>query len=112
MAQMRGQRGKRHGFLHGALVLTAGMAVVKACQELRERIIDKAAKYLECSPDELAFDGRTVRRLRAAGDGLGSAPRIATRPNARAARMLQAPPQRRTPRSTRPRSRARSADFP
>ena len=29
MAQMRGQRGKRHGFLHGALVLTAGMAVVK-----------------------------------------------------------------------------------
>ena len=49
-----------------------GMAVVKACQELRERIIDKAAKYLECSPDELAFDGRTVRRLRAAEDGLAA----------------------------------------
>ena len=49
-----------------------GMAVVKACQELRERIIDKAAKYLECSPDELAFDGRTVRRLRAAGDALAA----------------------------------------
>ena len=40
-----------------------GMAVVKACRNLREKIVDKAAQYLECSPDELEFDGRMVRRL-------------------------------------------------
>ncbi len=40
-----------------------GMAVVKTCQTLREKIMKKAAEYLSCTPDELEFDGKTVRRL-------------------------------------------------
>ena len=46
-----------------------GMAVVKACEELRGKIVDKAAKYLECSADELEFDGKMVRKLEPEADG-------------------------------------------
>ncbi len=37
-----------------------GMAVVKTCEKLRKKIIDRAADYLECAPEELAFDGKIV----------------------------------------------------
>lgn len=46
-----------------------GMATVKACGELKAKIIAKAAKYLECSADELEFDGKMVRKLDAEPDG-------------------------------------------
>ncbi len=37
-----------------------GMAVVKACTEMREKIISKAAKYLSCHKESLEFDGKRV----------------------------------------------------
>ena len=37
-----------------------GMAVVKACEKLRVKIINKAAEYLDCDPEILSFDGRMV----------------------------------------------------
>ena len=37
-----------------------GMAVVKACEKLRVKIIKKAAEYLECEEDGLEFDGKRV----------------------------------------------------
>ena len=40
-----------------------GMAVVKTCQTLREKILKKAAEYLDCTADDLEFDGKVVRRL-------------------------------------------------
>lgn len=40
-----------------------GMAVVKTCENLRKQIISKAAKYLECSEEELEFDGRRVFQI-------------------------------------------------
>lgn len=41
--------------------LTGG-AVVKACQSLKKQILNKAAQYLECSEEELIFDGKRVYR--------------------------------------------------
>lgn len=46
-----------------------GMAVVKTCETLKKKIMDKAAKYLECSTEELEFDGRVVRKLSPEEDG-------------------------------------------
>lgn len=37
-----------------------GMAVVRTCEKLRKKIIDRAAVYLECAPEELKFDGKIV----------------------------------------------------
>lgn len=37
-----------------------GMAVVKACDELRRKIIAKGAQYLQCGEDTLEFDGTRV----------------------------------------------------
>lgn len=37
-----------------------GMAVVKACTEMREKIISKAAQYLSCDKESLEFDGKRV----------------------------------------------------
>ena len=37
-----------------------GMAVVRTCEKLRKKIIDRAAFYLECAPEELEFDGKIV----------------------------------------------------
>lgn len=37
-----------------------GMAVVKACGEMRRKIIKKAAEYLSCPEDRLEFDGSKV----------------------------------------------------
>ena len=37
-----------------------GMAVVRTCEKLRKKIIDRAAVYLECAPEELEFDGKIV----------------------------------------------------
>lgn len=37
-----------------------GMAVVKTCEKLRKKIIDKAAVYLECDPEILEFDGTVI----------------------------------------------------
>nr|WP_297174411.1 molybdopterin cofactor-binding domain-containing protein [uncultured Agathobaculum sp.] len=45
-----------------------GKAVEKACAQLRENICAIAAGMLSCRPDELAFAGRTVRRLDGAGE--------------------------------------------
>ena len=37
-----------------------GMAVVRTCEKLRKKIIERAAVYLECVPEELEFDGKIV----------------------------------------------------
>ena len=37
-----------------------GMAVVRTCEKLRKKIIERAAVYLECAPEELEFDGKIV----------------------------------------------------
>ena len=37
-----------------------GMAVVKACDSLREKILAQGAKYLECDVEEVDFDGQKV----------------------------------------------------
>ncbi|MDO4294951.1 MAG: molybdopterin-dependent oxidoreductase [bacterium] len=37
-----------------------GMAVVQACEKLRENIIAKAAQYLDCKKETLEFDGKKV----------------------------------------------------
>lgn len=46
-----------------------GMAVVKACEELKGKIVDKAAQYLECDAKELEFDGKMVRKMKPEADG-------------------------------------------
>lgn len=40
-----------------------GMAVVKTCETLREKICQRGAEYLGCSVDEVAFDGTNVTNL-------------------------------------------------
>lgn len=37
-----------------------GMAVVKACGEMRDNILGKGAEYLSCEKDSLEFDGKRV----------------------------------------------------
>lgn len=37
-----------------------GMAVVKACKEMREKILNKGAQYLSCEKESLEFDGKRV----------------------------------------------------
>ena len=37
-----------------------GMAVVKACEELRQKIVAKGAQYLQCDAATLEFDGKRV----------------------------------------------------
>lgn len=44
-----------------------GMAVVKACDSLREKIMAQGAKYLECAVEDVDFDGKNV--LKRSGDG-------------------------------------------
>lgn len=39
-----------------------GQAVVKACDELRERIVEFASRLMDCSPDELNFTGAGVEK--------------------------------------------------
>ena len=39
-----------------------GKAVEKACQKLREKILEKGAELLQCSPEEAEFDGEKVFR--------------------------------------------------
>lgn len=39
-----------------------GMAVVKTCEKLKEKILRKGAKYLGCAPEDVEFDGKAVRR--------------------------------------------------
>jgi CO/xanthine dehydrogenase Mo-binding subunit len=38
-----------------------GMAVVQAAEELKKQIVLNGAKFLEVSPDEVEFDGKTIR---------------------------------------------------
>ncbi len=40
-----------------------GMAVVKTCERLKEKLLHKAAEYLQCGEEELSFEGREIRRL-------------------------------------------------
>jgi len=40
-----------------------GMAVVKTCETLKKKIIAQAAKLLECSEEELEFDGKKIVSL-------------------------------------------------
>ena len=40
-----------------------GMAVVKTCETLKKKIIAQAAKFLECSEEELEFDGKKIVSL-------------------------------------------------
>lgn len=37
-----------------------GMAVVKACEQLRQKIVEKGAEYLKCDAKSLEFDGKRV----------------------------------------------------
>lgn len=37
-----------------------GMAVVKTCEVLKEKILKKGAQYLSCPPEEAEFDGKRV----------------------------------------------------
>lgn len=37
-----------------------GMAVVRACEDLRRKIVDKGAEYLNCCGETLEFDGKRV----------------------------------------------------
>ena len=41
-----------------------GMAVVKACEELREKICQRGAEYMGCSADDVEFDGEKVTDLK------------------------------------------------
>lgn len=41
-----------------------GMAVVKTCETLRERICERGAEYMGCSPDDVEFDGEKVINLK------------------------------------------------
>ena len=41
-----------------------GMAVIKTCESLKKKIISKAAKYLDCTEEELEFDGKKVYSLK------------------------------------------------
>ena len=41
-----------------------GMAVIKTCESLKKKIIFKAAKYLDCTEEELEFDGKKVYSLK------------------------------------------------
>ncbi len=43
-----------------------GMAVVKAAEDLKMQIIQNGAKFLEVSPEQVDFDGKTIRTV--AGD--------------------------------------------
>lgn len=40
-----------------------GMAVVKTCEVLKQKILCKGAKYLECKEEEVEFDGKQVIRV-------------------------------------------------
>ncbi|XCP85298.1 molybdopterin cofactor-binding domain-containing protein [Roseburia hominis] len=40
-----------------------GRAVERACETLKERIVQRAAEMLECSSDDLEFDGQRARNL-------------------------------------------------
>ena len=46
-----------------------GTAVVKTCEALKEKILHKAAKYLETGVEELEFDGKRVYKLACGEDG-------------------------------------------
>lgn len=41
-----------------------GMAVVKACESLREKICQRGAEYMDCPADEVEFDGKQVFHLK------------------------------------------------
>lgn len=41
-----------------------GMAVIKTCESLKKKIIAKAAQYLDCTEEELEFDGKKVYSLK------------------------------------------------
>ncbi|MBM6750348.1 molybdopterin-dependent oxidoreductase [Mediterraneibacter glycyrrhizinilyticus] len=41
-----------------------GMAVVKACEKLREKICQRGAEYMGCSVDDVEFDGEKVTDLK------------------------------------------------
>lgn len=44
-----------------------GMAVVKACESLREKICEKGAEYMGCAVDEVEFNGAEVVNLKTGG---------------------------------------------
>lgn len=46
-----------------------GMAVVKTCGTLKKKILHKGAEYLECSEDQVEFDGRRVYKKTCQEDG-------------------------------------------
>ena len=43
--------------------------MVKTCEALKEKILHKAAKYLETGAEELEFDGKRVYKLACEADG-------------------------------------------
>lgn len=40
-----------------------GMAVVKASEDLRKQILQNGAKFLEVSPEEVEYDGKTIKTI-------------------------------------------------
>lgn len=51
------------GSYASATTYVTGMAVARACQDLREKIKELGASMLELSPEEVEFDGREVYQL-------------------------------------------------
>ncbi len=45
-----------------------GMAVIKTCESLKEKILQQGAKYLSCALEELEFDGKRVYKLDGTGE--------------------------------------------
>jgi CO/xanthine dehydrogenase Mo-binding subunit len=45
------------GMRASRMTYVAGNAMVKACDQLREKLLDQAARMLECRADEIDFDG-------------------------------------------------------
>lgn len=45
------------GMRASRMTYVAGNAAVQACVQLREKLLDQAARLLECKPDEIEFDG-------------------------------------------------------
>ena len=41
-----------------------GMAVIKTCESLRKKICERGAEYLDCSVDDVEFDGQNVTNLK------------------------------------------------
>ncbi|MEY8336847.1 molybdopterin cofactor-binding domain-containing protein [Lachnospiraceae bacterium 62-35] len=54
-------------YASSTMYLTGG-AVIKTCESLIEKMLTKGAEYLECSKEEVEFDGKRIYRLDGKGE--------------------------------------------